>query len=331
MAIWDALFGIVPSMLINPQPTVQGNIDLQNRPTVQNPDGSVSTVRSMSVNLGGKEVLIPTVSQEGKIMNPEEAIQYFQKTGQHLGMFNTPQEATTAAENIHTQQEASTLLSNLMQKSKPLQYDAVKQQLTDAVRIAKKPSAGLWGTQTNYFDKVLENPEKIIGRISMLSAKNIDILKFAAEEAPKYGVDPGFIVAQILHETSNFKNTLGNNLFGRKIQKNDPFVLARTFEKVTPNEAIAEFKRGPWRIFKTGTGDNKINQTEEDTKIFNDTLKEARATNNWSNLKSLLDSYPKDKQGKISISIVDKFKKFESQKESVTDALKLWQKKLKDN
>jgi len=42
----------------------QGNIDLVAQPRVKNPDGTVSTVRSISVNIDGKEVLIPTVGRD---------------------------------------------------------------------------------------------------------------------------------------------------------------------------------------------------------------------------------------------------------------------------
>lgn len=82
-----------------------GNIDLNNRPRVKNADGSISTVRSMSFNDGNGEVLVPTVSDDGRIMTDEEAIAQYHETGKHLGKFDTPDNATAYAENLHTAQE----------------------------------------------------------------------------------------------------------------------------------------------------------------------------------------------------------------------------------
>ncbi|KAF1041782.1 hypothetical protein [Xylophilus sp.] len=84
----------------------RGNINLNNRPVVKNSDGTISTVRSMSFEEDDREVLVPTVSDDGRIMSDDEAIQTYRKTGRHLGKFNNPQDADRYAEQLHLQQEA---------------------------------------------------------------------------------------------------------------------------------------------------------------------------------------------------------------------------------
>jgi hypothetical protein len=81
-----------------------GNIDLSTRPRVLNPDGTISTIRSMSVNIDGNEVLIPTVSDAGELLTQEQAIDLFQRTGRHLGKFDSPENATRFAEWLSTLQ-----------------------------------------------------------------------------------------------------------------------------------------------------------------------------------------------------------------------------------
>lgn len=82
-----------------------GNIDLKKRPVVNNPDGSYSTVRSMSFNEDGKEVLIPTVAADGsRILSEKEAIDQYHQSGQHLGKFGSPEQATAYAKQLHEQQ-----------------------------------------------------------------------------------------------------------------------------------------------------------------------------------------------------------------------------------
>ena len=89
-----------------PAPPVygRGNINLSNRPEVMNPNGDVSTVRSMSANIDGREVLMPTVSEDARIMSDEEAVQQYLRTGRSLGLFNTPEEATAYAQQLHERQ-----------------------------------------------------------------------------------------------------------------------------------------------------------------------------------------------------------------------------------
>lgn len=82
----------------------KGNIDLSKRPVVKNKDGSISTVRSMGINIDGVEVLIPTVVGD-KVVSPKEAVEHYRKTGEHLGKFETPEDLEAYAVKLHEQQE----------------------------------------------------------------------------------------------------------------------------------------------------------------------------------------------------------------------------------
>jgi hypothetical protein len=89
----------------NPNGLVQpGNIDLTRRPVVQNPDGSISTVRSITIGVdGGRSVVIPTVIN-GRVVSDDEAIAHFKQTGEHLGIFGDEGSANRYAEALHEQQ-----------------------------------------------------------------------------------------------------------------------------------------------------------------------------------------------------------------------------------
>jgi GNAT superfamily N-acetyltransferase len=78
-----------------------GNVNLYAQPAVQNEDGTISTVDSMSVNLDGREVLIPTVTPDGRHLAPDAAVAEYTKTGRHLGVFESPEAATAYAQQLH--------------------------------------------------------------------------------------------------------------------------------------------------------------------------------------------------------------------------------------
>lgn len=127
----------------------KGNIDIHNRPVVKNSDGSISTVRSMSTNIDGREVLIPTVSDDGRIMSDDEAIDNFMRTGKHLGMFDNPDDATAYAESLHNQQADEYLPRNNQAPQQPVQQNthAAPQQkggfLSDLGNAAAETGRGL--------------------------------------------------------------------------------------------------------------------------------------------------------------------------------------------
>lgn len=85
----------------NPQGLkVKGNIDLGNRPILHNPGGSISSERSFSIGTDQGEVLIPRI-YDGKDHTEKEAIEHYKQTGQHMGIFDTPEHADAYAQAIH--------------------------------------------------------------------------------------------------------------------------------------------------------------------------------------------------------------------------------------
>jgi len=82
-----------------------GNINVHQRPVVRNADGTVSTVRSMTFTTpDGRAVLVPSVIAGRGVVSPQEAYKYYQQTGQHLGVFDTPENADAYAQALHEQQ-----------------------------------------------------------------------------------------------------------------------------------------------------------------------------------------------------------------------------------
>ncbi len=119
----------------------KGNIDLFNRPKVANGNGMESTVLSMGVNIDGKEILIPRVSDEGKILSKDAAIDLYKSTGKHLGIFNSVESSNAYAKQLHKQQAALLNNDGMVEKLKLLTTASKNMQITND---GANPVSGSW-------------------------------------------------------------------------------------------------------------------------------------------------------------------------------------------
>jgi hypothetical protein len=85
---------------------VAPTLDLTNRPRVKNADGTISTIRTIGIETDGKYVLVPTVSDDGRIMSNDEAFQQCRKTGKHVGIYDTKANADAAGPYWHNLEAA---------------------------------------------------------------------------------------------------------------------------------------------------------------------------------------------------------------------------------
>jgi hypothetical protein len=106
---------LLPQTTFYPNQIEIGNIDLNNRPVYVNPNGSISTVRSITISeLVDDEtvhVVIPTIIGTGvysgnsaSLYSDAEAFDYYKSTGEHLGKFKTIKDANLFAQNLHASQ-----------------------------------------------------------------------------------------------------------------------------------------------------------------------------------------------------------------------------------
>lgn len=105
---------------------VKGNIDIDARSFVAVPagNGQFASVRSVSWHMSrdelmkrekldrpqGAEVLVPTVIRRGSkwvIVHARGGLDHYLRTGRHLGIFDTPKNATAYANRLHLEQAAA--------------------------------------------------------------------------------------------------------------------------------------------------------------------------------------------------------------------------------
>jgi cell wall-associated NlpC family hydrolase len=86
-----------------------GTIDFSKRLTPKNRDGTYSTPKVMVLSMPtsrfpNRTILIPTVAADGHQMSAQEAEMVYRTTDQHLGVFNSPREASLFGKRLEEQQ-----------------------------------------------------------------------------------------------------------------------------------------------------------------------------------------------------------------------------------
>lgn len=95
---------IYPSPLDGLGITQPGNVNLYDQPRVMNPDGSRSTVDSWGVNIDGQELLLPSVTPDGRHLRTlDDVTAEYRRTGRHLGAFDSVDHSNSYASRLHNE------------------------------------------------------------------------------------------------------------------------------------------------------------------------------------------------------------------------------------
>jgi hypothetical protein len=137
-------------------PLVRGNIDLDARPQVKNPDGSISTVYGKTFTMdNGRAIIVPGVDNKRQLSD-KEAWQQFQKTKQHLGIFKSLEEAEKYGNVLHLQQDARYPQPNVKRPELKMEKTSDR-ELSPTMALMKEAGEPL--TRENYLNLAfLGNP-----------------------------------------------------------------------------------------------------------------------------------------------------------------------------
>ena len=188
----------------------------------------------MSFNEGKNEVLIPTVSDDGRIMSDNDAIKSYQSSGQHLGKFKTVDAANTYAQSLHQDQEkmyapqGQQQASSVFVNTPPIQVAAnTNPNVASDVPTAsyeipqsttQKISSTLNGTQPSFQQLNPNVPLSTAQKVSQAIGGNQDVKQTPQEPFPKEFNDQ--IVKVLLDNkkqglAKNYYDNI-NNLFNKQ-------------------------------------------------------------------------------------------------------------------
>jgi hypothetical protein len=118
------------------------NIDPRKRPVVPDEEGNAA-VLAVKYKEGGNVVLVPTVTDEARVMSDAEAVKAYEATGKHLGKYRDEKAADAALEKMRQDRAAAyrarLVAAALRAGSGPLNEpaDGVRRQVADALKASE--------------------------------------------------------------------------------------------------------------------------------------------------------------------------------------------------
>jgi len=235
----------VSELSMRVKPVEEGNIDLTKRPVVNNADGTMSTVRSISVGIDGKQIVIPTVSDDGRIMTSNEALKLYLDTGKHLGKFRTVEEADAFAKQLSNDQDKMYSPGNTLNNfaSTPGGGANKKADMISAAFVPKIISPANAGEVDQIVTRLIEKESKGL-HTNPTTRQLVESPKGAkgiTQVMPATGIDPGYGVKPLQNNTeAEYKR------FGR-----DYFVAMLKEFNNDPAKALAAYNWGPDKVKST--------------------------------------------------------------------------------
>lgn len=235
----------VSELSMKVKPVEEGNIDLKNRPVVKNADGTISTVRSMSFRMGNTEILVPTVSDDGKILTENEAIKRYLDTGKHLGKFRTAEEATTFAKQLHNEQDKMYSSGNTLNNfaSTPGGGANKKADLINTAFVPKIISTANAGEVDQIVTRLIDKESKGL-HTNPTTRQLVESPKGAkgiTQVMPATGVDPGYGVRPLQNNSEAEYKRFGRDYF---------VAMLREFNGDAA-KALAAYNWGPDKVKST--------------------------------------------------------------------------------
>jgi len=220
-----------------PQPLVPGNVDLTKRPAVVNPDGTVSSIRSIGIEEDGHRVVIPTVSDDGRVMSDQEAVDHYHRIGRHLGIFKTQDEADAYAELLHElQARGDTRYPELAAAEPPLEPSHAP---AAAPLIVRTPRG-------------IESRD-IMGRRPPILAREAGLYPITTEERVRRDVAAGWrygrqtLAAEPYRQAADLLRSYGR-LVGIQAQPGEVLAEAATNREAPPATALGKVAAAPGEV-----------------------------------------------------------------------------------